>query len=80
MSPIGEAELKAAQCAVVVAGQGPGDLFDVCFAVVAFAQHKELHQLARKVLVRPFLGVVVIVQVVEHGRITDQLLKDQAEV
>jgi hypothetical protein len=51
------------------AGKGAGGFADVLFAVMAFAQGKQLHHFAGKVFIGLALAVIHRVQIAHHGRV-----------
>ena len=78
--PIGKPEFKIAQRVITITRKCPCNLFHILFCVVAFTQNKEFHKLARQVLIRTFRRVISVIQIVQHGRITHQLLQYEAKV
>jgi hypothetical protein len=60
-------------------GQGARGLLHVLLGVVPLAEGQQLHQLARQVLVRARLAVLVVVEIGEHRRIAHDLAQELVE-
>ena len=79
MVPRIELEFEIPHLVITITCQGAGHFLDRRFGVIPFAQDKQFHQLARQVLVRLFLAAAVVVQIVQHRRITHHRLRQITE-
>ena len=79
MVPRIELEFEISHLVVTITCKGAGHFLDRRFGVISFAQDEQFHQLARQVLVRLFLAAAVIVQIVQHRRITHYSMRQITE-